>query len=48
MDMYPSQLLELEYQKWPLPSLAYTSFPDIMEWVKQRIVFLDNKFNFIG
>jgi len=48
MDMYPSQLLELEYQKWPLPSLAYTSFPDVMEWVKQRIVFLDNKFNFSG
>lgn len=48
LSFYPSDLLSAEYTKWNPPSLTQTTFSALLEWVKQRLVFLDAKHNYTG
>lgn len=48
LSFYPSDLLSAEYAKWNPPSLTQTTFAALLEWVKQRLVFLDAKHNYTG
>ncbi|WP_288385092.1 CotH kinase family protein [uncultured Acinetobacter sp.] len=48
LSFYPSDLLSAEYTKWNPPSLTQTTFAALLEWVKQRLVFLDAKHNYTG
>lgn len=45
---YPTELLTAEYTKWNPPSLSNTTFPIMMDWIKQRLVFLDDKHSYKG
>lgn len=48
LSYYPTELLNAEYTKWNPPSLTDTNFAALMEWVKQRLVFLDSKHSYTG
>lgn len=48
LSFYPTEILSAEYSKWNPPSLSTTTFPALLEWVKQRLVFLDAKHNYTG
>ncbi|MCK0915092.1 CotH kinase family protein [Acinetobacter pittii] len=50
LSFYPIELLNAEYSKWNPPSLSETNttFAALLEWVKQRLVFLDAKHNYTG
>lgn len=48
LSYYPIELLNAEYTKWNPPSLTNTTFTALLEWVKQRLVFLDTKHSYTG
>lgn len=48
LSFYPTEILSAEYSKWNPPSLSTTTFAALIEWVKQRLVFLDAKHNYTG
>lgn len=48
MSYYPNELRTAEYTKWNPPSLSNTTFAIMMDWIKQRLVFLDNKHSYKG
>lgn len=47
MEKYTPELYEAEQAKWPAqPSWTLTSLNQILDWTKQRLVYLDSYFNY--
>ena len=45
--MFPYDLFAMEWNKWPsIPSMGVTSASQIIEWVADRLDFLDSKYNY--
>lgn len=45
--MFPYDLFAMEWNKWPtIPSMGVTSASQIIEWVANRLDFLDSKYNY--
>lgn len=45
--MFPSTLFTMEWAKWAsIPSIGITSASQIIEWVEERLEFLDSKYNY--
>ncbi|HBV3439778.1 TPA: hypothetical protein MDU43_004459 [Klebsiella pneumoniae] len=45
--MFPSALFTMEWAKWAsIPSIGVTSASQIIEWVEERLEFLDSKYNY--
>ncbi|HDU4563806.1 TPA: CotH kinase family protein, partial [Klebsiella pneumoniae subsp. pneumoniae] len=45
--MFPSTLFTMEWAKWAsIPSIGVTSASQIIEWVEERLEFLDSKYNY--
>ncbi|HBR1090018.1 TPA: CotH kinase family protein, partial [Klebsiella pneumoniae] len=45
--MFPSTLFTMEWAKWAsIPSIGVTSASQIIEWVEERLDFLDSKYNY--
>lgn len=46
---YSKEMFDAEFKKWPdLPSKNITNMSQVLDWARQRLDFLDTKFNFKG